>query len=151
MIVFNRAFLGRTRGPDGPYEVSREKIRDYAVATQESNPVYYEIDSARKAGYKDVIAPPSFVFHLFFRYGGWPFFDPDFGKKKLPVCVHRSQSIKTIRPIYPGDVLWQTTTVTDIREVSIHDEFTTQHIITDDSSKEVAEVINTILSRNITS
>lgn len=149
MIVFNREFIGRTHGPDGPYEVSREKLRDYAVATQESNPIYYYKEAAQKAGYRDVVAPPSFVVQLFFRYGGWPLYDPDFGKKKLPVCVHKAQNVKIHRPIIAGDILFQTTTITDIREVSVHDQFTMCHRISDDTGSAVAEVVNTILSRNV--
>ncbi|WP_084500908.1 FAS1-like dehydratase domain-containing protein [Actinomyces slackii] len=149
MKVFNRDFLGRTHGPDGPYEVSREKIRDYAIATGETNPIYYDAAAAQHLGYEDVIAPPSFMVCLFFRYGGWPLYDPEFGKKKQPVCVHRAQKVKIYRQIIPGDELWQTTTITDIREVSIHDEFTMRHEITDNDGRPVAEVTNTILSRNI--
>ncbi|WP_100524714.1 FAS1-like dehydratase domain-containing protein [Mycobacteroides abscessus] len=149
MIVFNREFIGRSHGPDGPYEVSREKIRDCALSTLDPNPVYLDVSAAQAAGYPDVIAPPSFAVQLFFRYGGWPLYDPEFGKKKLPVCVHRAQSVDVKRHILPGDNLFQTTTIVDMYEIGPHDLFTMRHDITDESGFQVATVVNSIISRDV--
>ncbi|KZM72444.1 FAS1-like dehydratase domain-containing protein [Nocardia terpenica] len=149
MAVFNRDFIGRTFGPVGPYEVSREKIRDYALATCDPNPIYLDRAAAEAAGHPDVIAPPSFPVMLFFRFGGWPLYDPEFGKKRLPICVHRAQSVRTLRPIHPGDLLLMTTEITDIREVGPHDQFDMTHTIIDTDTNGVAVVTNSILSRHV--
>lgn len=40
--------------------VERGKIREFAGAIGDPNPVYYDPEEARKQGYRDVIAPPTF-------------------------------------------------------------------------------------------
>ncbi|WP_054813909.1 FAS1-like dehydratase domain-containing protein [Nocardia arizonensis] len=149
MSVFNRDFIGREFGPVGPYEVSREKIRDYALATGDPHPVYLDPEAARAAGYPDVIAPPSFPVILFFRFGGWPLYDPEFGKRAKPICVHRAQSVSTVRPIHPGDLLVMSTKVTDITEVGPHDQFDMTHTIDDHEGATVSVVRNCIISRHV--
>lgn len=148
-MIFNRDFIGRTSGLCGPYEVNREKIRDYAIAIGDPHPYYIDPAAARDAGYPDVVAPTSFVVLLFFRLGGWPLYDPNFGKKALPVCVHRAQSVELLRPIHPGDILMQLTTVTDVYEVGPHDQFDMRHDISDQFGNRVANVANSIISRYV--
>lgn len=43
------------------YAVGREKIREYAQATGETNPLHLDVEAARAAGYRDLVAPPMFV------------------------------------------------------------------------------------------
>jgi acyl dehydratase len=145
--MLNQDFVGRSHGPTSPYEVSREKIRDYAIATGDMHPVYLDPEAARRLGYADVIAPPSFAVVLFFRFGGWPLYDPEFGKKKEPVCVHRAQRVTHRRPITAGDRLVQTTVVDEMRQLGAHEQWTMTHSIETVEGEPVCTVINTILSR----
>jgi acyl dehydratase len=145
--MLNRDFVGRSAQSSGVYEVSREKLRDYALATGDANPLYLDQGAARQAGYEDVIAPPSFAVILFFRFGGWPLYDPAFGKKRKPVCVHRGQRVTHVRPIRAGDRLVQVTTVDEIRDIGPHEQWTMTHRITTTDGELVSTVENTILSR----
>ncbi|TMK23734.1 MAG: MaoC family dehydratase, partial [Actinobacteria bacterium] len=43
------------------YAVGREKVREYARAVGETNPVHLDLQAARDAGYADVVAPPMFA------------------------------------------------------------------------------------------
>ena len=43
------------------YLVGREKIREYAAAVGEQNPLCHDVAAAREAGYEDVVAPPMFA------------------------------------------------------------------------------------------
>ncbi|MBS4102616.1 MaoC family dehydratase N-terminal domain-containing protein [Tsukamurella paurometabola] len=43
------------------YLVGREKIREYALASQFSAPVHFDVEAARAAGYADLVAPPMLV------------------------------------------------------------------------------------------
>src|SRR6185312_15052448 len=52
--------IGKTY-PAVTYAVGREKVREYAWAVGETNPVYVDVDAARAAGYADVAAPPMFA------------------------------------------------------------------------------------------
>lgn len=45
-------------------EVERGGIRRYAQAVDDPNPLYYDVEYARKKGYDDLICPPGFF--------GWP-------------------------------------------------------------------------------
>ena len=47
--------------PASEYEVGKEKIREYAYAVGEDNPVYFDRDAAKEAGFRDVPAPPMFA------------------------------------------------------------------------------------------
>jgi acyl dehydratase len=146
-MALNQDFVGRVHGPTDVYEVSREKIRDYAIATGDLQPAYLNRQAATALGYADVIAPPSFAVMLFFRFGGWPLYDPAFGKNRQPVCVHRAQRVTHTRPIVAGDRLVQTTTVNDMTVLGPHEQWVMTHDITDDAGDHVCTVVNTIISR----
>lgn len=45
-------------------DVERGRIRQFAVAIGERNPVYNDRDAALAAGHPDVLAPPTFLFGL---------------------------------------------------------------------------------------
>ena len=52
--------IGKTY-PAFEYEVGKEKIREYARAVGEDNPVYFDREQAKAAGFRDVPAPPMFA------------------------------------------------------------------------------------------
>src|SRR3954470_7924134 len=52
--------VGKTWGPT-VYAVGREKIREYAAAVGETNPLHLDVEAARAAGHADVVAPPMFA------------------------------------------------------------------------------------------
>ena len=56
------SFVGRTYPPTAPYQVGREKIREFAVAIGATDPAYHEPEAAKALGHPDVIAPPTFPF-----------------------------------------------------------------------------------------
>ena len=56
----NTQAIGKTYEPV-LYAVGREKIKEYARAVGETNPVHLDVEAARAAGYADVVAPPMFA------------------------------------------------------------------------------------------
>ena len=52
--------VGKTY-PPSMYAVGREKVREYALAVGETNPLHLDVRAARRAGYADVVAPPMFA------------------------------------------------------------------------------------------
>ena len=40
--------------------VTRRAIADFAVAVGEDNPIFFDVDEARRQGFPDVVAPPTF-------------------------------------------------------------------------------------------
>ena len=59
-MPLDQSFVGRTYPPTPPYEVGREKIREFADAIGDGNPAYRDPEAARTLGHPDVIAPPTF-------------------------------------------------------------------------------------------
>ena len=75
----DQSFKGRVYPPTRPYEVSREKIREFADAINDDNPAYRDRAVAESLGYPDVIAPPTFPIILTLKAGHQVITDPDFG------------------------------------------------------------------------
>jgi acyl dehydratase len=42
-------------------EITASMIQRFAVATGDDNPLYFDVHQARAAGYRDIIAPPTFI------------------------------------------------------------------------------------------
>ncbi len=115
-MALNREYVGRVYGPGEPYEVSRVKIAEFADAIGEPSELCRDRDAAVKAGYRDVIAPPTFVVIIAQRSTKTVVTDPGLGLD-YSMVVHGEQSFSYDRPLYAGDVVVATTTVDSIRAV----------------------------------
>jgi len=69
-MALDQSFVARSYPPTAPYEVGREKIREFAEAVGDANPVYTDPEAAKELGHPDVIAPPTFVFTITFKAAG---------------------------------------------------------------------------------
>ncbi|HEY7594272.1 MAG TPA: MaoC family dehydratase N-terminal domain-containing protein, partial [Actinophytocola sp.] len=58
------SYVGHTYPRSEIYQVGREKIREFADAIGDPQPMYRDADAAKAAGHPDVIAPPTFVMVL---------------------------------------------------------------------------------------
>jgi hypothetical protein len=105
-VALNREKVGTTY-PSYTYEVSREKIREYATALGETDPRYFSDGD-------DCVAPPTFAACFTITKGGAAAFsDPDLGTH--PALVHGSQRYTFAgRALRPGDVLTCTPRIADI-------------------------------------
>jgi acyl dehydratase len=112
----NPEYVGRVYGPGEPYEVSRVKIADFADAIGEPSDLCRNRDAAVKAGYPDVIAPPTFAVIIEQRSTRAAVTDPDLGLDYAMV-VHGEESFSYTRPLHAGDVVVATTTIDSIRTV----------------------------------
>ena len=52
------------------YEITRWKISQFANAIRNDNPIYFDIEEAKKEGYKDIPIPPTFLTRMTFSGGG---------------------------------------------------------------------------------
>jgi acyl dehydratase len=113
-MAVNTEAIGKTF-PPASYAVGREKIREYAYAVGETNPLYLDLDAARAAGYADVVAPPMFAVV----YAGralWPaLFDPEVGIN-FAKMLHAGQEFEWGPLVVAGDEITTTTEVKDIAE-----------------------------------
>ena len=58
------SFAGHSYPPTAPYRVGREKIREFCEAIGAGDQAYLDPEAARKLGYSDVVAPPTFAIVL---------------------------------------------------------------------------------------
>ena len=110
----NSQAAGKTYEPV-TYAVGREKIREYARAVGETDPVYLDVDAARAAGYADVVAPPMFAVVYSALSVGPPIFDPEVGIN-FAMMVHGGQEFRWGPLVVAGDEITTTATVEDIAE-----------------------------------
>jgi acyl dehydratase len=101
--------------PPVAYAVGREKIREYAAAVGESNPLYFDVDAARGAGYPDVVAPPMFAVVYAGRAVIPALFDPEVGLN-FAMMVHGGQEFVWGPVVVAGDEITTTATVKDIAD-----------------------------------
>jgi acyl dehydratase len=106
--------IGKTY-PPVTYAVGREKVREYALAVGESDPLYLDVDAARAAGHADVVAPPMFAVVYSAPAVTPALFDPDVGID-FARMVHGGQEFRWGRPVVAGDEITTTVTVKDISE-----------------------------------
>src|SRR3954451_24199109 len=90
--------------PTFEYEVGREKIREYARAVGEENPVHHDPAAAREAGFRGVVAPPMFCVVYSAPAMGPAVLDPEVGIN-LAAMVHGSQEFVWGEPVCAGDVI----------------------------------------------
>ena len=60
-MAINRDFIGRTYEFETPYQVGREKVREFATAIGDQNPLYHNVEAAQAAGHRDLIRGSSNV------------------------------------------------------------------------------------------
>jgi acyl dehydratase len=97
------------------YAVGREKIKEYALAVGETNPLHLDVEAARAAGYRDVVAPPMFAVVYCAPSMGPAVFDPEVGIN-FALLVHGGQEFEWGDLVVAGDEITTTTTVKDIGE-----------------------------------
>ncbi len=104
--------IGKTYDPV-TYAVGREKVREYAAAVGETNPLHHDVQTARAAGYADVVAPPMFAVVYASRSLVPALFDPEVGLD-FAHMVHGAQDFRWGPVVVAGDEITTSTTVSDI-------------------------------------
>jgi acyl dehydratase len=101
--------------PSAEYEVGREKIREYARAVGEANPIHHDPEAAREAGYRNVVAPPMFCVVYSAPAMGPAILDPEVGIN-LAAMVHGGQEFEWDEPVCAGDVVTTTPRLANLYE-----------------------------------
>ena len=135
--------IGKTYRPT-VYAVGREKVREYAAAVGETNPLHLDVDFARDAGHADVVAPPMFAVV----YAGpsvmQGLFDPELGID-FSHLVHGSQEFRWGPLVVAGDEI---VTTTAVKEISDRREFSF-YVFESRSDNQRGETVSTGLWSNI--
>ncbi|HNQ19167.1 MAG: MaoC family dehydratase N-terminal domain-containing protein [Smithellaceae bacterium] len=101
--------------------VEEAKIAEFAAAvalkdnTNEINPIYCDAEAAKKAGYRGIPVPPTFMTSFFFLTGGLKeiirTLNIDLGR-----LLHSEEEYEYLGQIYAGDVITRKMRVVDIYE-----------------------------------
>jgi acyl dehydratase len=113
-VAANTDTVGKAH-PPFEYEVGREKIREYARAVGEQNPIYLDPDAARAAGFANVVAPPMFCVVYSAGAMGPAVLDPELGIN-LALMVHGSQEFEWFNPVVAGDTVSTRVTLQEVFE-----------------------------------
>jgi acyl dehydratase len=140
------SFIGRTYPPTSPYEVGREKIREFAEAIGDHHAAYTDVEAAKALGYPDVIAPPTFPIVLTLRAGQQVINDPALGLDFSRV-VHGDQRFVATRPVRAGDRLQVVVCVENIKSLAGNDVITTRDEISTVDGEHVCTAYSTLVSR----
>jgi acyl dehydratase len=142
----NTALAGRVYPPSPVYEVSREKIAEFATSIGSDDPAYLDPEAARALGHPDVVAPPTFAVIIAQRAEAQIFSDPDAGVD-FTRLVHGEERFVHHRPIAMGDRLTATLHVETAREVGGHGILTTRVEIADAEGAPVSTVRSMVVIR----
>ncbi|HEV2775232.1 MAG TPA: MaoC family dehydratase N-terminal domain-containing protein [Solirubrobacteraceae bacterium] len=120
-MAVNTDVIGKTFAP-ATYAVGREKIREYAHAVGETDPLYLDVQAARAAGYDDVVAPPMFAV-VYSLPAVWPaLFDEEVGID-FAHMVHGGQEFAWGPVVVAGDEITTTASLKDVSERRGNDFF----------------------------
>ena len=144
-MAIDASVAGRVYPPQA-YEVSREKIREFADAIGDPNDLYRDAAAAIQCGYLDVIAPPTFAMLPVLRG-----FDQLVGDLAVTYAqvIHVNQRFVHTRPIRAGDQLLTTTTLDSVRSAAGNDLLGVRCEIAATSGEPVCSATATLLIRPV--
>jgi acyl dehydratase len=101
--------------PGSTYQVGREKIKEYASAVGIDNPVHFDVEAARAAGFRDVVAPPMFAVVYSSPAMAPAILDPEV-ELNFAAMVHGGQEFEWDEPACSGDEVTTTAKCLSIEE-----------------------------------
>lgn len=144
-MPLNQALVGKEY-PPVTYEVGREKLREFAMAVGETDPVFHDEEAARAAGHPDIVAVPTFPVVVAGKATAALHGDPNLGLDYARV-VHGEQEFEYQRPIVAGDRLLARSRVAAAEVKGRHELLTIETQVTTESGEPVCTVRNVLLSR----
>jgi acyl dehydratase len=118
------------------YAVGREKVREYAWATGETDPRCLDLDAAKQAGFEDLLAPPMFAAVYCGPAVGPALLDPEVGID-FARMVHGAQRFEWHEPVVAGDEI----TTEAAHESSNERGGLTFHVFTTRSTNQRGELV----------
>ena len=103
-----------TTGTPCRLTVERGRLRLFAKATGQTDPVYVDLESARARGHRDLPVPPTFLFGVELEQPE-PFAWLSALGVDLTTVLHGGQSFDYVSPAFAGDELTATSTITDVQ------------------------------------
>ena len=110
--MIDRSWIGHQLAPT-EFAIERGRLRFFAKAIGETDPVYTDLDAARAAGHADLPAPPTFLFSAELDS------DATFGMLRmlgvdLTKILHGEQSFRYFASVVAGDTVTVRSHIEDI-------------------------------------
>ncbi|MEU5974654.1 MaoC family dehydratase N-terminal domain-containing protein [Streptomyces sp. NPDC047315] len=102
-----------TRTAEHTVEVERGRLRFFAKATGQADPVYTDVEAAKAAGHRDLPVPPTFLFCLNMEEPHTTDLLQRIGVD-LRTILHGSQGFTYHSLVHAGDTLTFSTSITDV-------------------------------------
>lgn len=113
-MAIDKKFIGREYKPT-TYVVGQEKIKEYALAVGDLNPLYIDVEFAKKSKFGSIIAPPMFVV-VFARDAMFNLFDDNELKINMPKLVHGEQEFNFHKTVKANDTIKTTSKIKNIHD-----------------------------------
>ncbi|TDS85483.1 FAS1-like dehydratase domain-containing protein [Nesterenkonia aurantiaca] len=145
--MINPERQGHQYPPAAPFQVSREAIREFALAVQAEHPAHHDVEAARELGHRDLVAPPSFAVVIAQRAEAAVVNDAEAGIDFSRV-VHAEERFTHHSPILAGDTLSSQVTLERIRTMGAGAMVTTVVQISAEDGSARTTVTSSLLVRN---
>jgi len=113
-VTLHPTLAGRSYSAAASYVVGREAVRHFAGAVGAVHPLHHDVCAARRAGFGDVVAPPTFAVVVAQPATDAMMADPEVGLEYSRI-VHGEQTFAHHAPIVAGDELEARMTVASVR------------------------------------
>lgn len=113
-MALDASLIGSTR-PGGTLLVTRSRLRNFAKATGQTDPVFVDVDAAKQAGHRDLPVPPTFYFGVDLEMPD-PFEHLAELGIDLRTVLHGEQEFVYHQVAHAGDELSSSSVVTDVFE-----------------------------------
>ncbi len=126
--------------------VERGKIREFCKAIGETNPIYFDSEAARAAGYADTPAPPTF--QTTFMFWGYPKIWDDMSSVGIDIqrLLHMKEDYVYHKPLYPGMVITTQPEISDVK-IGKMNMVTFRSVFRDEKNEPVIEAEMAIVIR----
>lgn len=144
----NQEFVGKPiYFPDKyeSYQVGREKIKEFSRALGEANPIYFNTQYAQSLGYKDILAPTTFLITMAMEAMNKILFDPEFNLDYSRI-VHGEQGFSLKQPVVAGMDLALNAVLESVVE-KVGNEFLTFQVHFGEPDGYVANLRSVLISR----
>ena len=144
--MVNPAIEGKIYPRTSSYLVGREKIREFAKAVFSNDPANLDLEEAKKHGYKDLIAPPTFAVVIQERSLTQVISDKE-AALDFSRVVHGDQRFIHVRPIVAGDELTSELKVASVKQLAGNSMVSFETEIFDANQDLVCTAISTLVVR----
>ena len=146
--MIDKKWIGYT-GPEVNFEIERGRLKFFAQAIGEKNPIYVDLEAAKAAGYRDLPVPPTFLLAADFDSNEL------FGtlaKMGVPIgkILHGEQGYTYHLPVCAGETVVVQSTITEIydKKGGALEFIVRNSTVTNAAGKLAAEFRSVIVVRN---